>query len=44
MEDIRNQINLLLGNSYSTRINNLEQSITITNAALNLCTKKSLMI
>ena len=40
MKEIRNQINSLLDNSYSIRINNLEQSIAITNTALKLCTKK----
>ncbi len=40
MKEIRNKINLLLEDSYSSRINNLEQSIKLTNNALNLCTKK----
>ena len=39
-KQIRNKINLLLEDSYSSRINNLEQSIKLTNNALNLCTKK----
>jgi signal transduction histidine kinase/CheY-like chemotaxis protein len=37
MIEIRNKINALLDESYAIRINNLEQSISLTNDALVLC-------
>jgi signal transduction histidine kinase len=40
MKEIRSKINLYLEDSYKIRINNLEESITLTNKALALCEKK----
>lgn len=42
MEEIRKKINSLLEDSYSIRVNNLEESIKLTHNALNLCTRKEL--
>ncbi|WP_264520795.1 ATP-binding protein [Flavobacterium sp. N1994] len=40
MKEIRSKINLYLEDSYSIRINNLEESIILTNKALALCEGK----
>ncbi len=42
MKEIRKKINSLLDDSYSIRINNLEESLRLANNALDLCTEKEL--
>ena len=42
MKEIRNEINLLLEESYALRINNLKESINLTNKALSLCNENKI--
>lgn len=42
MKEIRNEINLLLEKSYAIRINNLNESINLTNKALGLCNENKI--
>ena len=42
MNEIRNEINLLLEKSYAIRINNLNESINLTNKALGLCNENKI--